>query len=360
MTDETAAPGEPTAVYQISGEGPLSLSEAANAIANAREQALTPEKPKKDEAPATPSEPPQAEADAAPPEEAPGEETEATDPAEELPPIEPPRSWSKEDKELFNALPRETQERVSERERARENDFLRRQQQAAEQRKAFEVERQKAAQARQQYEQTVPQLLTALQAQISGEFADIKSWADVEKMATEDPFRYQRFDVAVKKAQAMQQQMNAVQVRQAHDMTQRWSQFSQAEDAKFMQQAPEMSDASKAKEIREKATKTLQDLGFKNEELAAAWEGKTGVSLRDHRLQLLIRDATLYREAQAKAKTVRQAPVPPVQRPGTARSSRPSNDAEISSVTKELESATGRRAIELATKLQQLKRPAKR
>src|SRR5437868_6752595 len=32
------------------------------------------------------------------------------DPAE-MPPIEPPRSWSKEDKELFNGLPRETQER---------------------------------------------------------------------------------------------------------------------------------------------------------------------------------------------------------------------------------------------------------
>lgn len=360
MTDETAAPGEPTAVYQINSEGPLSVSDAANAIASAREQALKPPPKKEEHAPATPSEPPQAEADAAPPEEAPGDETQATDPAEELPPIEPPRSWTKDEKDRFATLPRETQEYLANREQERERAVRQSQNEAAEQRKTFEVERQKAAQARQQYEQTIPQVLSTLQAQIAGEFADIKSWADVDKMQAEDPFRYQRFDLAVKKAQVLQQQAVEIQQRQAQEMAQRWGQFSKAEDAKFLQQAPEMSDATKAKEIREKATKTLQDLGFKNDELAAAWEGKTSVSLRDHRLQLLIRDATLYREAQAKAKEVRQAPVPPVQRPGTARSSRPSNDAEISSVTKELETATGRRAIELATKLQQLKRPATR
>jgi hypothetical protein len=50
----------------------------------------------------------------------------AADPAE-TPSIEPPRSWSKEDKELFNTLPPETQQRVAERERARESDFLKRQ-----------------------------------------------------------------------------------------------------------------------------------------------------------------------------------------------------------------------------------------
>ena len=47
-------------------------------------------------------------------------ETENADPGEELPPIEPPRSWTKEDKELFTSLPRETQERIAERERSRE------------------------------------------------------------------------------------------------------------------------------------------------------------------------------------------------------------------------------------------------
>ena|SRR6516225_6438696 len=48
----------------------------------------------------------------------PGAKTEGTDPgATELSPIEPPRSWTKEDKELFTGLPRATQERLAERTR---------------------------------------------------------------------------------------------------------------------------------------------------------------------------------------------------------------------------------------------------
>src|SRR5262249_9921193 len=43
----------------------------------------------------------------------PGERTEGADREAELPPIEPPRSWTKEDKELFTSLPRATQERIA-------------------------------------------------------------------------------------------------------------------------------------------------------------------------------------------------------------------------------------------------------
>jgi hypothetical protein len=71
--------------------------------------------------------------DAAPAPQDPGEKTENADPAsfetgatrppqdEGLPPIEPPRSWTKEDKELFASLPRATQERLAERERSRQS-----------------------------------------------------------------------------------------------------------------------------------------------------------------------------------------------------------------------------------------------
>src|SRR5262249_29178395 len=52
----------------------------------------------------------------------PGERTEGADRQQEPAPIEPPRSWTKEDKELFTSLPRATQERIAERERSRESD----------------------------------------------------------------------------------------------------------------------------------------------------------------------------------------------------------------------------------------------
>src|SRR5262249_31959780 len=127
-----------------------------------------------------------ADKDAAPQEaEAPGE-TESADPAEALPPIDAPRSWTAEDKELFNSLPRETQERIAGRERSRERDFRRSQDEAAEKLKGLTAKEQAAEQARQQYETALPLLLQTLQSQQAGEFADIKTMADVERLARED------------------------------------------------------------------------------------------------------------------------------------------------------------------------------
>src|SRR5262249_53107890 len=82
-------------------------------------------------------------ADAAPPDEVRGE-TPSADP-DARPPIEPPRSWTKDDKELFKSLPRETQERIAERERLRESDFLRRQNESADKLKALAAREQAAA-----------------------------------------------------------------------------------------------------------------------------------------------------------------------------------------------------------------------
>src|SRR5215831_8612256 len=116
----------------------------------------------------------------------PGERTEGADRQQEPAPIEPPRSWTKEDKELFTSLPRATQERIAERERSRESDFLRRQNEAAEKLKGLNAKEQAVEQARQTYETALPQLLQTLQQQQAGEFADIKSMADVERLARED------------------------------------------------------------------------------------------------------------------------------------------------------------------------------
>ena len=59
------------------------------------------------------------------------------------------------------------------------------------------------------------------------------------------------------------------------------------------------------------------------------WNGHKELSLRDHRLQLLIRDATLWREAQAKAKAAAVKPVPPVQRPGAATPRQGTDEARL-------------------------------
>lgn len=296
-------------------------------------------------APAQESTPAHAGDDAGEPQALPGE-TENADPAmadprpeagAELPPIEPPRSWTKEDKELFTGLPRETQERIAERERSREGDFSRRQQEAAEKSKALEAERAKAEQARQQYEAALPQLLQALQQQQAGEFADIKTLADVERLAREDWPRYALWDVQQKKIAEVAQHLMLAQQRQAQDRVQQFSEFARREDDLFKEKVPDMADAKKAAGLQTAALAVLKDLGFQETELAQSWHGQKDLSLRDHRVQLLIRDATLWRDAQAKAKAASTKPVPPVQRPGVSQPKGAALDAQIQHLTQKLE-----------------------
>lgn len=276
---------------------------------------------------------------------APPGETASADPAAEprpeagadLPPIEPPRSWTKEDKDLFTSLPRATQERIAERERSREGDFNRRQQEAAEKGKALEAERSKAEQARQQYEAALPRLLQTLQQHQAGEFADIKTLADVERLAREDWPRYALWDVQQKKIAEVAQQLALTQQRQAQERVQQFSEFARREDDLFKEKVPDMGDPKKTAALQTACLNALKDLGFQETELVQSWHGQRDLSLRDHRVQLLIRDATLWRDAQAKAKAAATRPVPPVQRPGVSQPKGAAQDAAVQHLTQKLE-----------------------
>lgn len=267
----------------------------------------------------------------------PGERTEGADRQQEPAPIEPPRSWTKEDKELFTGLPRATQERLAERERSREGDFLRRQNEAADKLKGLTAKEQAVEQARQQYEAALPQLLHTLQQQQAGEFADIKSMADVERLAREDWPRYLLWDLQQKKVAEVTQHMFAAQHRQAQEKLTQFVEFAKRQDDLFKEKVPDMADETKAAELQKKALAVLGDLGFDEAELVPLWNGHKELSLRDHRLQLLIRDATLWREAQAKAKAAATKPVPPVQRPGAATPRQGTDEARVQHLTQRLE-----------------------
>ena len=265
-------------------------------------------------------------------------EIESADPAaQELPPIEPPRSWTKDDKDLFTSLPRETQERLAERERSRESDFLRRQNEAADKLKGLTAKEQAVEQARSQYEAALPQLLQTLQQQQAGEFADIKTIADVERLAREDWPRYLQWDVAQKKMAHVTQQMLEAHQRQVTEQQQKFTDFARREDDLFKEKVPDMADEAKAAALQKSAMSVLNDLGFEEAELVQSWNGRKDLSLRDHRVQLLIRDATLWREAQAKAKAAATRPVPPVQRPGVSQSRGAAQEAQVQALTTKLE-----------------------
>jgi len=317
-----ALPVEPAATSQP----PLSVSEAASLLSRSR---LAPKEPAPQaEAPAAQAAEPadtdpaaQAE-DAAPHDEDPGQ-TEPTqdDPeGENLPPIEPPRSWTKEEKAEFAELPRSMQEKITAREAARETDFRRRQNAATEASKAAEAELAKAQQQRAQYEQALPALLQTLQSQNQAEFSDITSWEAAQRLAAEDPFRYAQWDLHQKRLQAVQTEMAQTQARAQQEAVQRFEQYAAEQDAKFAAMAPEFNDPKQADRVQAQAVQYLKDIGFEDAEIGDSWTGKRPLPLRDARMQALVRDAMRWRNAEARRAEVSAKPVPPVQRPGTPMS----------------------------------------
>ena len=283
------------------------------------------------------------------PGEAPPSETESADREGDLsaealantepPSIEPPRSWTKEDKELFTSLPRATQERIAERERSREGDFSRRQQQATEQAKALEIERQQAEQTRQQYEAALPMLLVQLQQQQAGEFADISTVDDLQRLATDDPVRFGRWQVHQMRVSAVAQQVQDAQQRLDGEHRQRFAAFAEREDELLTERIPSLANKDKAARLQSTALAMLKEIGFTEKELSDSYNGRLNLPIRDHRLQLIVHDAMLWREAQAKAKAAGAAGVPPVQRPGVSQPRGAVLDAQVQNLTKRLETS---------------------
>ena len=344
----------------IPGDGPTSVRDAARALAKVRWE--QPKQPNPEPSPLM-AEVAQAESGEQPvdaaPETEPGEQPQAVEPAEELPPIDPPRSWSKEWKEEFQNYPRELQEKVAAREQERETALRRGQNEAAEQRKALEAQLAQAEQTRRQNESLYPQLLAMLQQQQMGEFSDIQTMADVEKMAREDWPRFSLFQAHQMKLQQVQQLAQAAQERQQHEYQNQWSKFSNDEDAKFIERAPEMANAETATKVRDASLSLLKDIGFSDDDLARLWNGQASLSLRDHRAQLLIRDAVRYREAKAAVPKAAARSVPKVQKPGSPAQRVPDAAVREKQLYQTLDETRGLNQLRVAAQLLSERRAAR-
>ena len=257
------------------------------------------------------------------------------DPEQDAPSIDPPRSWTKEEKEAFKALPPVHQQRIAERERAREVEIRTRQNELAEQRKSVEAER-------KQYEQALPTLMQLLQAQTAGEFSDIKTLEDAQKLAAEDPLRYIQWDAAQKRIQSLQNNVIEAQNRQKVEVQNAFKAYAEEQDAAFIAKAPEFADPVKRDAAVAQAQSYLEAVGLTPEEIAAAYNGQRGVSLRDARVMSIIRDGMRFRAAQDAARKASQTqkPLPPVQKPGVVTSKQERNSERIEALSRKLD-ATG-------------------
>lgn len=327
MSDSTDAPAGAGSTA-LGSPAEYTPTDLGNLFAEARQTEIPEEReePEKDAAP----EPELAKANADP-EKAPSEVAEEADP-DASPTIEPPRSWTKADKEEFLTYPREAQEKILRAVTRQDAEFRRSQNEIAETRKAIQAEREIAEKVRQQYEAQLPALMQSLQDAQQNSFADIRTVADVEKMQAEDPFRFQAWQVQQMKLQAAHQEAERVNRERSQAQQTEWATHVQKENELAAEYIPELADKVKGPALTNRvATELLPELGFKDSELNDLAAGKSKLSIYDHRVQRLLADAVKLRDIQKAKIVVAKPDLPPVQRPGT---SKPVGSAQSETITR--------------------------
>ncbi|MBM7483323.1 hypothetical protein ACVWWI_003361 [Bradyrhizobium sp. USDA 3686] len=370
MSDETSSPAgsEPVSI-PLAADAPESMSfeDAVRSLRTDREKLSAPAesaRPAASEEPATAETELAEEADsAAPPEEEPSEEVEpeAIEPEEEaLPTIEAPRSWTKDEKELFKTWPREAQESIARVASTREAEFRRSQNEVATKEKALADRLQAADQAKQQFEASVKDHMQALEREQRREFPDIKTWDDVKVMQATDPLRYQAWDLHQKELALVSKQAAEVKESQEREFTTKWTEHVQKENELAANDIPDLRHPEKGPALIKRAADRLQEIGFKPDELQQLADGRASISIYDHRLQRLIHsDLKLADIERAKTAAVRK-PVPQVQRPGAARPATAGSVQQIQALERQLATATGSQAIKLSAQIHALERKAVR
>lgn len=359
MSDEALAPASDSAPAPVASNpapepttSELTVSEAARLLGQRRRQIQAPvEQPKAD-----PVEPELAQANSDP-ETDPAEVTTEVEPTE-LSPIDPPRSWTQAEKERFQSLPRETQEYLHTREQEREREFRRGQNDVAEKLKAAQAKEQAAEQARQQYETKLSSAVKVIEDALQAEFGDIQSVADVRKLQAEDPFRFQAWQVRQMELQAAQAESQASENRKTQERQGRRNAYETEQNKLLIDLVPEMADPKKANDLRTRAVAMLtDDLGLKNETLSRWMNDDTGHEILSNAgIQKLIADGLKYRDIQKAPKAVATKPIPPVQRPGAAKTVNNGSVQQIQALQKQLETASGNKAAEIGAQLLRLRR----
>jgi hypothetical protein len=366
---ETAAPAAPAAPADFTptlpaDTGPINVRDATKIIADAREKAQKaaqePEKPVTPRATngqfAKQEEIPSQEGDAAPPQEVTGETQEA-DPADE-PLLELPRSWNKDKAEFWQKLDRPTQEYLLEQDKTASAEIRRVQNEAAEKTKALTAKEQAADTARQQYEAAAQRNLQFLQGEMSRDFGDIKSIADVQKLATDDPFRFAQFQARQMQIQAQAKEVENLERQRAEEASNKFDTWSKEQDEKFTKQFPEFADKEKSAKVREGiVTYLTKEVGVPEEQLPKLWNEHL---FRDAMFQRVVYDASRFHAAQQKAKAAVAVPKPAPQRPGSAPNKGAQVQDQIAGLQAKLKTSKGIEAAKTAAELMRLQRAARR
>ena len=224
------------------------------------------------------------------------DEVEEEDP-EEIQPIDPPASWSADEKEAFQALPHDKQAIIAYRERERTAEIRRNQNEIAEQKKALEEQRAALEQEREQYLSAIP-----------------KPVPPDESLLEDDPMEYLRqkskYENELREHQEAQKELQKTHTQQQEQAQVRYATWLQGEQQKLAEILPEYVDEVKGPELRKSVAEYALKNGYTEQQLSMA--AASDVNLLYKAMQF-----DQGRQKAAKAKTV---PVPKMQKPGSRKS----------------------------------------
>jgi hypothetical protein len=281
------------------------------------------------EPPAAPEPAPETEPGPGPEDPAPGDTEEADLPDEpdgeadtEPAAVEPPRSWSNADKEVFAQLPPEAQAVIARRESERDKAFNAKTQEIAQHRQALETTFGEIQQERSAYAKNLEQLLfvAAPEAQ---KFAQI-DWA---RLAREQPAEYVALtaerDALRGRIGGIQQELQRVSAQSQQAQAQQFAQLRQAEMGRLVEKLPDFGDETKGPKLAGDMRAWLQQRGFADHEIG---------QVIDHRVLLVVAEAmraSQQAQARQQAEAKRTNAAPTVQPPGAGRQRSDTRAAQV-------------------------------
>lgn len=242
-----------------------------------------------------------------------------TEPQEQAPAtVEPPASWSAEEKAAFSKLPPDLQATVARRESEQQATFTKRTQETAELRKAVEAEQQAVQAQRNAHITALQQLAQIVVPDLKAlEFLDGPEGA---QLAATQPGEWARLtaqrDALRGRFRAIQTEHQRAEAERAADSDKRMQGMLAEQRQKLVERVPEFADAAKATKLTADLGQHLQSAyGFSPQEI-----GQTV----DHRLVMVGLDAMKWRQHEAALKTAetkRQNTPPKVQSAGSPQGS---------------------------------------
>lgn len=224
--------------------------------------------------------------------------------------LQAPSSYTPEERAAFSNLPRPAQEAALRLESSRRAAYSRDTRAADDARKSAEASAQQVAAERQFLLNQVAPLLQSLQQAHSDEFSDIRTAADVQRMAKVDPARFAEWQAQQITLQAAQQAQEQLQQRQQEQQAQAAREAGAVELRKLAQTV--------------KGWDTPEGLQRGMSELKQYVLGYDGVEEADFALFRkaafveMARKASLYDQAVARKKTA-PAPAPQTASPSPGR-----------------------------------------